>query len=142
MGNDPINWRDPEGLKKFEMIIWVGGALGHAIIGVGVYDVTINDFESGELTIYIMMVVGIGIGLPSFRGSSRPVIFNEDDCKKYDSFDGLGYIGGVSVEIGTGAKIGGGIKIPNDPFVPNSVLWWDCEGFDIGVFHNITHWSH
>ena len=89
-----------------------------------------------------MTVVGLGVGLPSFRGSSRPVIFNEDDCKKSDSFDGLGYIGGASAEVGGGAKIGGGIKISNGPFIPNSMIGWDRGGFDIGVSHNITHWSH
>jgi len=140
--NNPINYTDPFGLKRFEMTIWVGGTVGHIIFGGGVYDITIRDLETGQSTVYTMKAVGIGVGLPSFRGSSRPVIFNTDDCKKSDSFDGYGYIGGASAEVGGGVKIGGGIKIPNGPFIPNSMLGWDKGGFDIGVSHNLTHWSH
>lgn len=89
-----------------------------------------------------MMVVGLGVCLPSLRGSSRYMILNEDNCKKSDSGDGLDYIGGVSTEISGGAKIGGGIKITNGPFIPNSMIRWGRGRFDMGVSHNITYWSH
>lgn len=122
--------------------MWVGGGVGYAIIGGGVYNVTIRDLESGQSTLYTMKAIGIGVGLPTFRGSARPVKFNEDDCKKSDSFDGYGYIGGASAEVGGGVKIGGGIKIPNGPFIPGSMIGWDMGGFDIGVSHSLTYWSH
>lgn len=140
--NNPVNWIDPFWLKQFEMTIWTGGTVGHIIVGGGVYTVTVRDLESGQSTLYTMKAIGIGVGLPSFRGSSRPVVFNEDDCKKSNSFDGYGYLGGVSGEVVGGVKVGGGIKIPNGPFIPGSMISWDLGGFDIGVSHNLTHWSH
>lgn len=139
---NPVNWADPSGLKKFEMIIWLGGNYGHIIVGGGAYDITIRDLKTGQSTMYTMVAVGIGVGLPSFRGSSRPVNFDADDCKKSDSFDGFGYIGGVSIEATIGIKVGGGIKIPHGPFIPGDMISWDRGGFDIGVSHNATYWYH
>jgi opacity protein-like surface antigen len=122
------------------MTIWEGGGVGYVIIGGGVYDITIRDLESGQSTVYTMYAIGIGVGLPTFRGSSRPVIFNDDCKKKSDSFSGYGYIGGASAEVGGGVKVGGGIKIPNGPFIPGSMIGWDRGGFDIGVSHSLTYW--
>jgi RHS repeat-associated protein len=140
--NTPISWIDPLGLKAFEMTIWIGGGVGHFIVGGGLYNVTITDLENGKSTLYTMKVFGVGVGLPSFRGSSRAIKFEADDCRTSDSFDGFGYIGGLSAEVTVGVKVGGGIKIPNGPFIPGSNIDWDRGGVDIGVSHNITYWSH
>ena len=141
VGGNPVNWVDREGLKQFEMTIWAGGGVGHFIIGGGIYNVTIRDLSSGQSTLYTMVVLGLGVGYPAFRGSSKPIIFNDDDCKKSDRFYGFGYIGGISLEAVAGFKAGGGIKIPNGPFIPGS-LWpnFDIGGVDIGVSHNATYW--
>ena len=140
--NNSINMTDPLGLKEFEMRIWVGGSVGYAIVGGGVYDVTIRDVESGETTLYQMKAIGLGVGLPSIRGSSRPIIFEVDDsCATSERFEGYGYLGGASLEVTAGIKIGGGIKIPHGPFIPGSMIDWEFGGFDIGVSHNITYWS-
>ncbi|KAF5430748.1 hypothetical protein C5S39_07180 [Candidatus Methanophagaceae archaeon] len=56
---------DPLGLKEFEIRIWIGGSVGYAIVGGGVYDITIMDVETGETTLYTVKVLGLGVGLPS-----------------------------------------------------------------------------
>ena len=141
--NNPINFIDPFGLKEFEMRIWIGGSVGYAIVGGGVYDVTIRDVETGETTLYTVKALGLGVGLPSLRGSSRPIRFEvKDPCETSTSFEGYGYLGSVSVEVVFGVKLGGGIKIPHGPFIPGHMISWERGGFDIGVSHSITYWSH
>ncbi|KAF5430747.1 hypothetical protein C5S39_07175 [Candidatus Methanophagaceae archaeon] len=66
----------------------------------------------------------------------------DDPCKTSASFEGYGYMGGVSVEVVGGVKVGGGIKIPHGPFIPGPMIGWERGGFDIGVSHSITYWSH
>jgi RHS repeat-associated protein len=140
--NNPTNLVDPFGLKEFEMVEWIGGSVGHAVFGGGVYDVTIRDLKTGETTLYTMWVFGVGVSFPSLRGSSIPLRFEvEDACATSDSFEGYGYLGGASVEVITGLKMGGGIKIPNGPFIPGAIISPERGGFDIGVSHNITYWS-
>ena len=141
--NNPINFIDPFGLKEFEMRIWIGGSVGYAIVGGGVYDVTIRDVGTGQTTLYTVKALGLGVGLPSLRGSSRPIRFEvKDPCETSDSFEGYGYVGGVSAEVVFGVKLGGGIKIPHGPFIPGHMISWERGGFDIGVSHSITYWSH
>ena len=140
--NNPTTLIDPFGLKEFEMVIWIGGSVGYVIVGGGVYDVTIRDLETGETSLYTMKVFGLGVGLPSLRGSSRPIRFEvEDPCATAASFEGYGYVGGISVEPIAGFKVGGGIKIPQGPFIPTPMIAPERGGFDIGVSHNIMHWS-
>jgi len=141
--NNPINFIDPFGLKEFEMRIWIGGSVGYAIVGGGVYDVTIRDVGTGQTTLYTVKALGLGVGLPSLRGSSRPIRFEvKDPCETSDSFEGYGYVGGVSAEVVFGVKLGGGIKIPHGPFIPGHMISWERGGFDISVSHSITYWSH
>lgn len=141
--NNPINLIDLFGLKEFEMRIWIGGSVGYAIVGGGVYDITIRDIETGETTLYTVKALGLGVGLPSLRGSSRPIRFEvKDPCETSASFEGYGYLGGVSAEVFFGVKVGGGIKIPHGPFIPGHMISWERGGFDIGVSHSITYWSH
>ena len=64
-----------------------------------------------------------------------------DTTKTSDSFEGWGYIGGISFMPGLGYKYGGGIKIPNGPFIPGDKLNFDLGGVDIGVSHNLTIWE-
>ena len=143
VGNNAVNYYDPWGLKDFEMRMWVGGSVGYAIIGGGVYNATITDLETYETTSYTVKTIGLGVGIPSFRGSSRPIKFSVDDpCMTSASFEGYGYMGGMSAEVIGGIKVGGGIKIPQVPLIAGSMIGWERGGFDIGVSHNITHWSH
>ena len=73
--------------------------------------------ETGETTLYTMKVLGLGVGLPSFRGSSRPIRFEvKDTCKTSDSFEGFGYMGSVS------AEVVGGVKVGLDRFLINHLL--------------------
>lgn len=140
--NNPTTLIDPLGLKEFEMVIWIGGSVGYVIIGGGIYNVTIRDLETRETSLYTMKVFGLGIGLPSLRGSSKPIRFEiEDPCATSASFEGYGYIGGISVEPIAGFKIGGGIKIPQGPLIPGPMLAPERGGFEIGVSHSIMHWS-
>ena len=140
---NPVNLIDPLGLKEFEMRTWIGGSVGYAIVGGGVYNVTIRDVETGETTLYTVKALGLGVGLPSLRGSSRPIRFEvEDPCETSAGFEGYGYMGGASAEVVAGVKVGGGIKIPHGPFIPGPKIGWERGGFDIGVSHSITHWSH
>jgi RHS repeat-associated protein len=140
--SNPINKLDPLGLKEFEMRIWIGGSVGYIVFGGGVYDVTIRDVATGEASLYTVKLFGLGVGLPAFRGSSKPIRFNvEDPCVTSASFEGLGYVGGISVEVAVGIKVGGGMKIPNGPFISGDMITWERGGVDIGVSHNITYWS-
>jgi hypothetical protein len=124
------------------MIVWIGGSVGYLIVGGGVYDVTVMDLKTGETSLYTMWVLGTGVGLPSFRGSSIPIRFEvEDPCATSASFEGYGYIGGISIEMITGLKVGGGLKIPHGPFIPGAMISPEVGGFEIGVSHNITRWS-
>ena len=140
--NDPINMIDPFGLKEFEMTVWIGGSMGYYGVGGGVYNVTIMDVQTGESTLYTVWAVGFGVGLPAFRGSSRPVRFKVDDpCKTSASFEGYGYQGGSSIEVFIGVKAGGGTKIPHGPFIPGPYIGWERGGVDIATSRNITYWS-
>ena len=130
-------------MKEFELSFWVGGSVGYVVIGGGVYNATIMDLSTGESTLYKVKVFGIGVGLPSFRGSAKPIRFKiADNSKRSSDFDGYGYIGGASLEVGGGAKFGGGIKIPGGPFISGDLIAWDQGGFDVGVSHSVAHWSH
>ncbi|MBN2179211.1 MAG: hypothetical protein JW743_07250 [Deltaproteobacteria bacterium] len=142
--NDPVNLIDSLGLKQFEMRIWIGGSIGYAIFGGGIYTATIRDIETGEVTLYNVKALGLGVGFPSFRvTSSRPISFEVDDpCMTSASFKGYGYWGDISAEVGIGIKVGGGIKIPHGPFISGSMIDWQLGGFDVGVSHSITYWSH
>jgi len=103
---------------------------------------TVTDLSTGEIAVYTIKAVGVGVGLPSFRSSARPIRFTVSDPDiTLDSFGGYGYIGGASVEVLYGLKIGGGIKIPNGPFIPGDLWGWDRGGVDIGVSHNLTYWT-
>ncbi|MDD5081664.1 MAG: RHS repeat-associated core domain-containing protein, partial [Candidatus Omnitrophica bacterium] len=152
--NNPVNFVDPWGLcggkgennlqgsREFQMDMWLGGSVGHIIFGGGVYNVTILDLQTGEITLYTIKAVGIGVSLPSFRGSSKSIKFSMSDPNiTSKSFEGYGYLGGASVEVIGGIKIGGGIKVPNGPFIPGDMIGLDYGGVDIGVSHNITHWK-
>jgi len=130
-------------VKTFELRFWVGGSVGYVIVGGGVYNATITDLSNGKSTLYTVKIIGLGVGLPSFRGSSKPVRFKVGGGNKTSGdFGGYGYIGGISAEAGGGAKMGGGIKIPGGPFISGSLIAWDQGGFDIGVSHSLAHWSH
>jgi RHS repeat-associated protein len=146
VSGDPVVNTDTLGLKDFLMRIWVGGSAGYAVVGGGAIDVSIIDPETGRSTLYTVVLVGIGVGLPSFGGSSEPIKFHVDDpCKTTASFSGVGYLGGINAEIGLGRSWGGGIKVPNGPFIPGSTAWSGAESsgrFSIGVSHSVTYWYH
>ncbi|TRX76784.1 hypothetical protein [Pseudomonas mangiferae] len=127
-------------MKDFEVQISVGGAVGHVIVGGGVFDAEVTDLSNNERALYTIYVLGLGVGLPAFRGTSRPFRFTMDRDTNCRSFTGYGYMGGVSLEAVAGLKIGGGIKIPNGPLVTTTV-GTDYGGFDVSVSHNVTRWA-
>lgn len=127
-------------MKVFEVTITIGGAVGHVIVGGGVFNAEVRDTSNGRTSLYTIYMAGIGVGLPAFRATSRTFRFSDDTAKSSDSFEGYGYMGGVSAEVGAGIKIGGGIKIPNGPMIPTSVST-DYGGVDISVSHNVTRWA-
>lgn len=127
-------------MKVFEVTITVGGAVGHIIIGGGIFNAKVRDTSNNRTSLYTIYMAGIGVGLPAFRATSSTFRFTDEDSKSSDSFEGYGYMGGVSVEAGAGVKIGGGIKIPNGPLIPTTVST-DYGGVDISVSHNVTRWA-
>lgn len=58
------------------------------------------------------------------------------------NFEGIGYIGGVSIVLGAGVTMGGGIKFPNDPLIPGDLLDTNYGGIRIGVGHNLCFFKY
>ena len=144
VNNSPVNFIDPYGLcqegKEFELVIETGGAVGYVIVGGGAYDVTIRDLQTGESTIYIVPIAGIGVSLPEINFTSKPVRFTVEDTNMTSAdFEGYGYIGGASVIVGGGFTIGGGIKIPQGPFIPGKNLDLNYGGIHISVSHSLAY---
>ncbi|MGP9825620.1 hypothetical protein JLK41_23080 [Ectopseudomonas khazarica] len=127
-------------MKTFEATLATGGAVGHVIVGGGVFNIYIKDIDSNETALYTVYVLGIGVGLPAFRATSRPITFMMDGDITCRDFEGYGYIGGASLEAGAGLKLGGGMKIPNGPLI-TSFFGTDYGGVDISVSHNVTRWA-
>ena len=133
---------DPDGRRPYDFQIEYGGGIGHIIIGGSVYTATIKDIESGAACRYQIRCFGAGVGLPEFGVTSKPVRFDDGQpCSKCSDFTGLGYIGGVSGQVGGGPSIGGGVKIPNGPFIPGDYIGWDYGGFKVGVSHNACYFA-
>lgn len=127
-------------MKAYELTLSVGGAVGHVIVGGGVFNAYITDLTNKQTALYTVYLLGVGVGLPAVRLMSRPLRFTAHDDTTSRSFEGYGYMGGASLEAVGGVKIGGGLKIPNGPLL-TSHLGGDYGGFDISVSHNITRWA-
>ncbi|MFH1776675.1 MAG: RHS repeat-associated core domain-containing protein [Candidatus Omnitrophota bacterium] len=142
--NNPINYIDPLGLcsenKEFELVIGHGGEIGYVIVGGGVLSVTITDVQTGESTMYTVVLLGVGVGLPQVNVTSKPIRFSVNDSTMTSAdFEGYGYIGGGSVVVGGGFTVGGGMKIPHGPFIPSKNLDLNYGGLRVSVSHSLTH---
>jgi hypothetical protein len=120
----------------------VGGVVGHIIIGGGLFDATVRDLKTGEVCRYQLRCVGVGVDLPQFNVTSKPVTFDDGmTCSSCRDFVGNGYMGGAYAVIGGGVTIGGGTQIPNGPFIPGHLIDTEYGGFRLGVSHNLCYWS-
>lgn len=143
VNNNPLIYIDLNGLKGFSFVMGPGGGVGYVIVGGGLLYGEITDNDSGEICMYTVSALGIGVGLPDINVMSEPITFSVGDpCAKCSDFEGNGYIGGASVIIGGGLTIGGGIKIPNGPFISGDLLGWGEGGVHIGVSHSWAYFDY
>jgi len=125
---------------EFELVFLARGAVGHLIVGGGATDAKVKNTTTGQVAEYTILAIGVGVGLSSFGITSKPIKFTAARRDPH-GFQGYGYIGGASVQIGRGISVGGGLKIPNGPFIPGDTIdLSNYGGVDIGVSHNLTYW--
>jgi RHS repeat-associated protein len=141
--DNPINKLDKDGLKSFKVVISVGGGVGYVVVGGSVMHLEITDTTTGQICMYTVVCIGVGVGLPEINVTSKPTDFTVDDeCKECSDFAGNGYIGGISLVFGAGGTYGGGMKIPNGPFIPGKFGDDNYGGFRVGVSHNICRFNY
>lgn len=73
-------------MKAYELTLSVGGAVGHVIVGGGVFNAYITDLTNKQTALYTVYLLGVGVGLPAVRLMSRPLRFTAHDDTTSRSF--------------------------------------------------------
>jgi RHS repeat-associated protein len=116
--NNPHEFFDPDGKKKFKLYMFFGGSVGTGV-AAGATDAIIEDTVCGDSTFYVVYEAGLGadVKLPSFYGISW-YDFNWGNSYRSWSFEGYGSISGFYARVGPlGVSAFTNIQIPNGPHI-------------------------